>query len=627
MELLILLLVIWLLSPIGLGIALIRSRRKRASAQTSATPPEPIAEPPANRSQGGPAEGRGFSARDVLSLLMLQLELRNQREAGALDPHEHEALGGSLDDLWLEYLSHNGLDPEAGGWKSRRDEAWRIFVRTQHDPPGLPPWRRDTGSPQASAPEPPHETAVTSPRQPITTEPSPPEPIAAEAPLPAAALSTAEPAPSSVATAGWIEHRSESEERAHEPEPSPSAANAPSTETLYDTESYAFEPPPPSAIERAIQTMSGWPRLAAPFLVQNIGWFIGVFCFVAGTLFLVSVTSGFVNSLVILTSLAVYTAFLIVAGYKIRHRRAELRISGNVLLTIAMLLAPLNLTAAARLLDTAVGSLPALTLALVASAALCAGLLWSAKLVNGLMDRALPGRHAELLLALSALQLATPLVNRGGGWPLLALLHGLALALVAGGVVRFARDWLRSIFLDQRLLAYYSAGLLVFAALVSSVHIVWAYPAALPRGYFGPYLMVLCALLFYLDAALKERIEKHVFLSRFSFAIYALSVVALLTCFDAPIPRTVTLVIAAGTYGLVLWRYMTPAPLYLLLGALAWLYGTLVLAWLSPELHLLASLPGLAAVFALMHWANRGSEQIATICLRALGLGFAGLAA
>jgi hypothetical protein len=34
-----------------------------------------------------------------------------------------------------------------------------------------------------------------------------------------------------------------------------------------------------------MQVMAGWPALIAPFLVQNIGWFIGGFCFVAGSIF------------------------------------------------------------------------------------------------------------------------------------------------------------------------------------------------------------------------------------------------------------------------------------------------------------------------------------------------------
>jgi len=39
-------------------------------------------------------------------------------------------------------------------------------------------------------------------------------------------------------------------------------------------------------------------RHGRPVLVQNIGWFIGVFCFIAGSLFLVSNTTGYAKNLI-----------------------------------------------------------------------------------------------------------------------------------------------------------------------------------------------------------------------------------------------------------------------------------------------------------------------------------------
>ena len=53
----------------------------------------------------------------------------------------------------------------------------------------------------------------------------------------------------------------------------------------------------------------------------------------------------------ILASLALYTGFLAWAGYAMRRRSPELRTSSNVLLSIAMLLLPLNLTAGVHLVD------------------------------------------------------------------------------------------------------------------------------------------------------------------------------------------------------------------------------------------------------------------------------------
>ncbi|MCB1919138.1 MAG: hypothetical protein KDJ28_04045, partial [Candidatus Competibacteraceae bacterium] len=85
-----------------------------------------------------------------------------------------------------------------------------------------------------------------------------------------------------------------------------------------------WRPAEPGPLEKALQTMSGWPGLIAPFLVQNIGWFIGGFCFVAGALFLVANTTGFINALVVFASLLTATAFLIWAGYQFRRARPEL---------------------------------------------------------------------------------------------------------------------------------------------------------------------------------------------------------------------------------------------------------------------------------------------------------------
>ncbi|MEZ5582896.1 MAG: hypothetical protein R3F37_09110 [Candidatus Competibacteraceae bacterium] len=57
--------------------------------------------------------------------------------------------------------------------------------------------------------------------------------------------------------------------------------------------------------------------LAVPFLVQHIGWFIGGFCLIAGTVFLVRNTSGFMFALVVFASLGAIQRFLAAwAGYR-----------------------------------------------------------------------------------------------------------------------------------------------------------------------------------------------------------------------------------------------------------------------------------------------------------------------
>ncbi len=624
MELLILAAVAWLLSPIGLGVALLVSRRQRRRAQAAAAQLEVAALDAPGDTPGSPRLG-ALSPRDVTSLLVLQHELDQQLEAGGLDAGAHQDLSGSLQAVWVRQLAEGGYSPDTGKWRSRLEEAWTVFVRQLPEPPGAPPWQ---ASPE---PEKPRETIARAPvsdAAPIPSTPHPPTP-AHEAHPPTRhppahepyAVAPAPPEPAPIAA------------RADDVEASP-AADPPPPATSFDpphpatpadaepagTAAFAFAPAVPSALAEAVEVVSGWPRLVAPFLVQNIGWFIGGFCFVAGTLFLLSVTTGFVNALVILASLAVYTGFLSWAGYAIRRKSPDLRTSGNVLLTISMLLAPLNLTAGVHLITAALGSGAALGLAVALVAGQCAALLVAARFVNALVDRSLPDRHAQLFAALGALQLAAPLVTLADHWLALAAAHLGALALIGWGLLAFARDWVRSIFVDRRMIAYYAAGLLVFAGLVSFVQLARAYPSPLPQGYLGPFLMALCAMLFHVDAALKELDRKHPFLSRFTFALYGLSVVALLVCFDAPGPRVVSLLLAVATYGQVLWRYSSVPALYLLLAALGWLYGSLALEPLAPELHLLASLPGLAGLLALLRWAERRSAALATVCLRAFGL-------
>ena len=51
-------------------------------------------------------------------------------------------------------------------------------------------------------------------------------------------------------------------------------------------ESFSFTPVEPSIVERVIETISGWPKLAAPFLVQNIGLVHRCFLFYRGHHFL-----------------------------------------------------------------------------------------------------------------------------------------------------------------------------------------------------------------------------------------------------------------------------------------------------------------------------------------------------
>lgn len=410
------------------------------------------------------------------------------------------------------------------------------------------------------------------------------------------------------------------------PYPTPAKPSSPQAAEGWEARVDAdWRPAEPGPLERALHVMSGWPKLIAPFLAQNMGWFVGGFCFVAGALFLVANTAGFANALVVWGSLVSATAFLIWAGYQFRRKRPELVVASGVLLTLGLLLGPLDLAVAVRLFDASGRQMLLLAISSLLAAVTLAAFAWTARLSSALIDRALSGGYAGLLTALAGLQLAAPLANLWPDWRTLAALHILILGLLGVGLHRFTGEWLRQIFVDQRRTGYFAAGMLVYASAVSFVHLTWIWPTPLPVGYAGPFLMVLCLLLFPVDAALKEWIHQYAALSRFSFALYGLSIVAVVIAAPETSTALLTLALGAGLYGWMTWRYLTLPPLYLLFGCVAGLYGYGVLQWLPPAWHFLVSLPGLLALLTLGHWAVSRSPTIARQCLLAFGMLLLGL--
>jgi len=379
----------------------------------------------------------------------------------------------------------------------------------------------------------------------------------------------------------------------------------------------ARRPDTPTRMQRLRQALSGWPKLIVPFLVQNIGWFIGGFCFVAGVQFLVANTTGFVNALVVFGSLCGAAAFLLWAGYQFRRRRPELVATSSMLLTLAVLLGPLVLADAVRLIDASRGDAVLMMLSVPLGLATLAAFAWGAALAGALMDRALQGRFPRLLAALAAVQLAAPLAWVAPGWPVLGALHVVLLALLSYGLWSFTGEWLRRLFVDQRLTTWFAAGTLVYTAAVSFIHLTWVWPQPLPAGYLGPYLMALTSLLLPVDAAFKEWVSKYAFLSRFSFLLYGLSAVAVAVAVQSTPAALLTLTMGAVLYGWMTWRYRTLPPLYLLIACLGGLYGFAVLSGLPPAWHGLASLPGLLALLGLARLAAARSRNLALQCLAA----------
>jgi hypothetical protein len=573
----------WIVAFI-LGILLVSARAelKRLRRRAQSEPPTP-----------GPAPEGGTSLPVVGELAVLRLQLRQMEAAGDLDEQTWRRLGDQIDVQWRATLAGAGIVPESPIWTERCNTAWRTLAAHGRAPFGPAPWERSAATKQLAL-------GLESATAPAPGLSAPPQ---RTAPLPEVRATPHPPPPPSL----------------------------PADETGV---SHAWEPSPPGALERALRAASGWPRAVMPFLVQNIGWFIGGFLFLAGSVFLVAYTTGFTKGLVVFAALFAYTVGLLWGGYQLRLRQPALRAGSAMLMTLGLLLAPLTLSAAARLMLSGAQSFRLGVLGVVAAVSALGVFLFAAQVVSGVVDRALRGTHARVFLGLSAVQLALPLVDRWPLWPVLAVLHLSLLGLLAYGLLRYGREWMHSIFVERRAVAYFAGGTLVYAALVSFVHLTWgAASPSLPAGYYAPYLMALCGLLFYLDAQFKQWVHRHAFLSRFSFLVYGLSVLAVALALDAPVARAVTLALGAGVYAAVAWRYLTLPPVFLLLASLGGLYALLVLQPFPADRHFLWALPGIAGMAALCRWtqhlaaARPGAYPVAAVAYRVLvGLVF-GLAA
>ncbi|MCK7461508.1 MAG: hypothetical protein MZU84_05330 [Sphingobacterium sp.] len=113
---LILLAVLWLVSPLILLIALIVARRqvrelREQLANRRAAEPPPTAPGPAlsGAVMGGGA-GR-YAPVDLENLLLLRLELQRLVGAGTLSEERRRQLAGELDRLWERHLREGGAQP------------------------------------------------------------------------------------------------------------------------------------------------------------------------------------------------------------------------------------------------------------------------------------------------------------------------------------------------------------------------------------------------------------------------------------------------------------------------------------------------------------------------------------
>ncbi|MCX7066756.1 MAG: hypothetical protein NTW85_03520 [Methylococcales bacterium] len=608
-------------------------------------------------------DSSALRAGDLADLVLLRLELQALVKRGVINSEQQADLSELIDGLCTDYLADLAAVRDNALWRKHRDDAWDLLNQSTDTPLGLPPWRF------AKYQE--AETVATTPpnfSDPITL-PTPNETqtasfvteteadlsanvqqnkqttsfTVAEIPLPVTPLANeliqATPASLIIETdfstsinpfaADKNNDAIISEQVAtfaideadHSLEPPHQTAIPKANKPEPTLNQYAWKPHEPSRLERVLKTVSGWHSMAVPFLAQNIGWFIGVFCFIAGSMFLVHYSKGYASNLIAFFALFIFTLALLFGGYRLRHKRPELEVSSYVIFILSLLLIPLtNITGTKLLISSDTLGLKFFSGLLVFAEL---GVFYIAvTLVSGLMDRSLQQGLPKFFLALTATQLLQVLLlGLPSSWQVqvLVISHLLIFALLSTGIYLFANQWLHSIFIDRHKISCVAAGTLIYAAVVSFAFITIGNNIALPAGYYGFFLMLLCLLLFFIDTQLKQWTEQYTYLSRFSFLVYGLSILAL--CLVAQHPIAIpTLVLAIAIYAYIVWCYLTLTPLTILLACYFWLYGSLVLQHLPDSWHFLASLPILLSLYIAAQWAlnKRQSAYLALIVYRVL---------
>ncbi len=572
---------------------------------------------------------RGWSnltAGDLADLVLLRLELQNLFESGCIDSEQQARLTKHIDSLCTQHLADFAAVSGNALWQKHRDNAWDLLNHHAETLLGQPPWQSnpivETGHHNVSTTA-ETETPITA--SPLTVDLNSTavltEPVQTLQSEIDADLLPVQTLPCNVSTAAVfaIDEEDHSSTLLH---PVASVSDSDTQQSSKPTPTlnqYAWKPHEPSRLERTLSAISGWHSMAVPFLMQNIGWFIGVFCFIAGSLFLVHSTTGYASNLIAFFAFFIFTLALLFGGYQLRQKRPELETSSYVIFILSILLIPLTTITATQLLISCD------TLGL----RIFSGLLVSVELsvfyfvvtlVAGLMDRSLQQGLPKFFIALTAACVLQLLLLILPFWQLLAVIHLLILTILSIGIYQYATQWLQSIFIDQRKIAYFAAGTLVYAALVSFVFITTGNKIVLPAGYYGFFLMVLSGLLFFVDAQFKQWTQQYTYLSRFSFFVYGLSVLALCLVAQYQTASILTLILAIGLYAFIVWRYLTLTPLTIFLACCFWLYSLVVLQQLPESLHFLASLPVLLALHHAAKWAlsKRQSAYLALIVYRVL---------
>ncbi len=505
-----------------------------------------------------------------------------------------------------------GLELSAAERDRLREALWEWLDQRADGGLGAPPWR------QAESETPPPSPPPLETRKPPAERLWPAPPKLAERVTPKSHPRQATPPPT---PAGESSPELESPEPDGGPEAGPAPGKPPETPLPPPAESKPDKLGAWGKISRFLPGKSFFSDLLWPFLWQNIGWFIAGFLAVSGSIMLITETTGYYKALAILGVLSLYALLFIFGGYAFRRYRPELRLAADILSIIGLLLIPVVLSAAARVLALAWPHGWATGFSLTLILVIWLGFGLAARLAAGSLARNLQGEHAWLFMLLAGLQLLAPLVEilESSRWWLLPAGHLTLLLLLAWSLHRFAADWLRQWFVDRAWLSAHAVGSLIFAAALSFAHLTWAGGRDLPEGYLGLFLMAVNGLLWQAGWYLKVWRDQYPRLDRLDFLIYALLVPALLLSWQNDFMLAATLALGGLIYAAMLWHYLTLPPLYLAVGCLAGVYGLLILQPFPAAWHFLLGLPGLGALLALQRLAlARRSVELARIAYRLL---------
>lgn len=366
----------------------------------------------------------------------------------------------------------------------------------------------------------------------------------------------------------------------------------------------------------ALQALSGWRDSFIPFLLQNIGWFIGILCFISGSIFFVSYTEGFSKSLTTFYTILSYTLLLTWSGYYLKEKVKHASTSGMVLLAISFLLVPLNFSAAGRLLTISFeNGLANIYSAIAAISVLIASILlfYITKLISGLFNRQLLNNFSPVFFSLSAIQLLVPVVHNSQSLTLVLIQFVIIIILLLLAFIYYLPIVLKQVFVDKKYLVLFSVGTLIFSALVSMIHISLSSPVDIALSYYAPLIMIISMVLFYMDEQLNAYREQGSLLSCLSIISYTLSFAAIFLSFDSAMIRPITMTLSIVLYTRLMWLYRSLVPLYLVISVLSILYADIFLLGQEFKIsislqYLYISLLPLISVFLVIFFILRKSD-------------------